>query len=294
MCLVSCQSLTQSADLIGRRKHDNAVLKCGWHSKASNMLLHVVGHLINTTHHWSFRYRDCLSGNNTWASIISLLVVVEVLLDFIYGTVSEQDTNITSKELKYWNEMTEPWGLHLMLTQLIQTFEICLRFSLYSSSDVVPSALAITLFFPRKNLESLNSDLISFKKVFLMFSTEKTQRKAYLSTHSLTCQLIVCISIPDRQRLLQAGFWLLPLRRGYPCHLGLSSQSWWVTLTKRWEISITFKCHIENIGSQSDSLYSPTFDLLDLGMFAEGDWAAFLGTKKNSERGEQSFKVKLA
>jgi hypothetical protein len=224
-----------------------------------------------------------------------LLVVVEVLLDFIYGTVSEQDTNITSKELKYWNEMTESWGLHLMLTQLIQTFEICLRFSLYSSSDVVPSALAMTLFFPRKNLESLNSDLISFKKVFLMFSTEKTQRKAYLSTHSLTCQLIICISIPDRQRLLQASFWLLPLRRGYPCHLDLSSQSWWVTLTKRWEISTIFKCHIQNIGSQSDSLYSPTFDLLDLGMFAEGGLSCLSRNKKKFKlRGEQSFKVKLA
>jgi hypothetical protein len=235
MCLIGGQGLSQSAYFVWSTKGDNTVLKSGRHSKVSDMLLHVVRHLIDTTHNGSLRYRNGFGSNNTRSSIISLSVFAEVVLDFFDRTVGEENANISSKKLIENYFLKRKYLVKLGLTNFVlyhihkhqHTFETCLRFSLYSSSTVVPNAFAITLFFPRKNLESLNSDLISFKKVFLILSTEKTHKKAYLSTHSLTYnenQLMIIIIFSVRYQKMYWPF-LLPLQKVYPFLHGPFSRS---------------------------------------------------------------------
>jgi hypothetical protein len=99
MSLISGQGLSQSAYFIWSTKGNNSVLKCGWHSKGSDVLFHVVRHFIDATHDWSGRQRNSFCGNNTGSSIVSLSVVIKVHLDFLDGTIGEEDANVTSKKL---------------------------------------------------------------------------------------------------------------------------------------------------------------------------------------------------
>lgn len=68
------------------------------------------------------------------------------------------------------------------------------KFNWSSTSSVFdfPSAIAITLFFPKKNLESFHSFRKSFNFVFLMLSTVNKKICSYFDRDFLISSIVFC------------------------------------------------------------------------------------------------------